>query len=100
MTQRNTIRRVRNTAAAIIERSDGSSVLYSYRTPVAAFVPGLGYMRTEEYFSVTTSRHANEFAGSDSPKVPHAGIVAIADGLPGSDVWKIISPALRKDGQA
>lgn len=43
-----------------VERADGVTVLYSYRTPVAAFVPGKGALVTNHYFSVTTSRHVNK----------------------------------------
>lgn len=37
--------------------SDGTVILFSYETPVAAFVPGQGYCRTSEHFSRTTSKH-------------------------------------------
>ena len=36
-------------------------VLFSYRTPVAAYVFGRGYVRTETKWSVTTSRHINKW---------------------------------------
>jgi hypothetical protein len=42
-----------------IERNDGITVLYSYRTPVAAFVPGKGALCSLVKYSVTTSRHIN-----------------------------------------
>ena len=35
--------------------------LFSYRTPVAAYVFGRGYVRTETKWSVTTSRHINKW---------------------------------------
>lgn len=35
------------------------SVLFSYATPVAAHVAGVGYFRTSVRHSVTTSRHVN-----------------------------------------
>ena len=31
-------------------------VLFSYRTPVAAYVFGRGYVKTEKWYSVTTTR--------------------------------------------
>ena len=43
-----------------IETSE-ARILFSYRTPVAAYVFGRGYVRTEEFFSVTTSRHINKW---------------------------------------
>lgn len=49
--------------------SDGREVLLSYGVPVAAFIPGRGYIRTDEHYSVTTSKHANGYAGKDSTVV-------------------------------
>ena len=43
-----------------IERENGTVVLYSYRTPVAAFVPGKGGLCTTTKYSTTTSRHINK----------------------------------------
>lgn len=42
-----------------IEREGGVTVFYSYKTPVAAFVPGKGALCTTKKYSVTTSRHIN-----------------------------------------
>jgi hypothetical protein len=44
-----------------ISLADGTEVLYSYSTPVAALVPGRGWMRTEQFYSVTTSKHINRW---------------------------------------
>ena len=43
-----------------IETSE-ERILFSYRTPVAAYVFGRGYVRTETKWSVTTSRHINKW---------------------------------------
>ena len=43
-----------------IETSE-ARILFSYRTPVAAYVFGEGYVRTEKWYSVTTSRHINKW---------------------------------------
>lgn len=43
-----------------IERDGGITILYSYKTPVAAFVPGKGALCTNKRYSVTTSRHINQ----------------------------------------
>ncbi len=40
-----------------IEREDGAIILYSYQTPVAAFVPGKGALCTSQKYSRTTSKH-------------------------------------------
>lgn len=44
-----------------IELVDGTVILFSYETPVAAFVPGQGYYRTEQHFSRTTSKHITQW---------------------------------------
>ena len=43
--------------------TDDARILFSYRTPVAAFVFGEGFVRTDKYWSVTTSRHINKWIG-------------------------------------
>ncbi len=58
--------------AQIVKLSDGREVLLSYGVPVAAFIPGRGYVRSAEKYSVTTSKHANGYAGKDSAVVPTA----------------------------
>jgi hypothetical protein len=40
------------------------TVLFSYQTPVAAFVPGEGYLVTDKKWSKTTSRHINKWLAS------------------------------------
>ena len=42
-----------------IERKGGGIVLFSYNTPVAAFVPGKGGLCSTRFYSRTTSRHIN-----------------------------------------
>ena len=46
--------------------TDLGRVLFSYRTPVAAYVYGKdgfggGFVRTKKWWSVTTSRHINKW---------------------------------------
>ena len=41
-------------------------IFFSYKTPVAAYIFGEGFVRSEEFFSVTTSRHINKWIGVDS----------------------------------
>lgn len=45
----------------VIELNNGTEVFFSYKTPVAAFVPSTGYVRTTEKFSRTTSKHINKW---------------------------------------
>lgn len=42
-----------------VSLANGTEVLFSYSTPVAALVPGKGWIRTAEKWSVTTSKHIN-----------------------------------------
>lgn len=42
-----------------VEREGGITILYSYKTPVAAFVPGKGALCTSKHYSTTTSKHIN-----------------------------------------
>jgi hypothetical protein len=44
-----------------LETSDGTTVLFSYTTPVAAFMPGAGFIKTEKTFSRTTSKHITKW---------------------------------------
>ena len=44
-----------------VELENGTTVFFSYKTPVAAHIPGQGYYRTEDYHSVTTSKHIGQF---------------------------------------
>ncbi len=41
--------------------NDGTQVLFSYRTPVAARLPDYEYVRTTTKWSTTTSRHINKW---------------------------------------
>jgi hypothetical protein len=43
------------------------SVLFSYKTPVAVHIEGMGYVVTEKHWSTTTSRHINKFLGGFKP---------------------------------
>ena len=41
--------------------TNGAQVFFSYKTPVAAYLPEKGYVRTSKFWSVTTSRHINKW---------------------------------------
>ena len=49
-------------------------ILFSYRTPVAAYIFGEGFVRTEKWWSVTTSRHINKWM---EMAMPITGTVAV-----------------------
>jgi hypothetical protein len=66
-----------------VSLSDGTVVLFSYSTPVAAFVEGRGYLVTETNYSVTTSKHIRTWLPAGVikiAKVPQAEIDALAGG--------------------
>ena len=44
-----------------VELTDGTTVFFSYSTPVAAHVPGEGYCKTDKQWSRTTSKHIGQF---------------------------------------
>lgn len=53
-----------------VEMIDGTRILFSYRTPVAMYVPGAGYFRTTDYHSKTTSKHINQWLnGATAAKI-------------------------------
>ena len=59
--------------------NDGTEVFFSYKTPVAAYLPEKGYVKTEKFYSVTTSRHINKYLPTkDVPTVSEAFLVQLA----------------------
>jgi len=61
---------------------NGNTILFSYQTPVAAFVPGRGALRTNKYWSNTTSKHINAAAkrwGATKVVVDQSEIEALLD---------------------
>ena len=54
--------KVRNVGSNMTEIvTDGCTVLFSYETPVAAYTPTQGYVRTSYKWSQTTTRHINKW---------------------------------------
>lgn len=49
--------------------AEGTIVFFSYRTPVAAFIPGKGVVITSKKWSVTTTKHINNWLKQFSPNV-------------------------------
>ena len=47
----------------IVSYNDGTEVFFSYETPVAGFHPDLGYVKTANWYSSTTTRHINKYLG-------------------------------------
>ena len=40
-----------------------TEILFSYSTPVAGYSNKLGYIKTDQYYSKTTTRHINKYLG-------------------------------------
>lgn len=53
--------------ATVIELPSGTAIFFSYETPVAAFVPGKGVLRTDKFFSKTTTNHINGWIKTNHP---------------------------------
>ena len=65
----------------------GREVVCSYGVPVAAFVPGRGWVKTAKRYSMTTSKHANQYArgGVELPNDEFMALVAPVTGRRSSD---------------
>jgi hypothetical protein len=58
--------------------ASGTQILFSYQTPVAAYIHGHGYVRTEQYYSKTTSKHITQWLhGAKAILVPQEKIDAL-----------------------
>jgi hypothetical protein len=44
-----------------LHTDNGNVILFSYKTPVAAFVEGQGWIKTSKKWSVTTSKHITQW---------------------------------------
>jgi hypothetical protein len=55
------LKRIRKTSAQELTLNTGAVVLISYSTPVAAFLPGDGWYKTEKKWSSTTSKQVNQW---------------------------------------
>ena len=78
------IKRIRSTSATVHTLPSGIEVLYSYSTPVACYFPSCGVTwRTNEWYSVTTSRQLNDWC-RDYPEadlLDQGWINGVAEGL-------------------
>lgn len=63
----------------VVQVSPGVRVLFSYTTPVAAYVDGRGYVRSDRGFSRTTNKHIGQFLdGAKAETIPHAEFEILA----------------------
>lgn len=47
----------------VLSLDNGTEILFSYDTPVAGFVEGYGYVKTDKFHSKTTTKHINSYLG-------------------------------------
>lgn len=64
----------------VLELNDGTIVLFSYNTPVAAFIPGRGYVKTHTHYSKTTSKHINAWCGRYAGEVDQTELDNLVNG--------------------
>ncbi len=53
--------RINKSSATEVVLQNGNTVLFSYSTPVACHIPGMGYYRTTKAWSRTTSKHITQW---------------------------------------
>ena len=49
------------TNRTLLTFDDGTEVFFSYQTPVAGYSNKLGYVKSKQWFSSTTTRHVNRY---------------------------------------
>ena len=49
------------TNRTLLSFADGTEVFFSYSTPVAGYKPNIGYVKTNQWYSSTTTRHINKY---------------------------------------
>ncbi len=51
----------------LLSFDDGTEIFFSYETPVAGYSNKLGYVRTNQWYSSTTTRHINKYIYDSHP---------------------------------
>ena len=49
------------TNRTLLTFADGTEVFFSYSTPVAGYSNKLGFVKTKQWYSSTTTRHINKY---------------------------------------
>jgi len=52
-----------------------TEILFSYETPVAGYSNKLGYIKTDEWYSQTTTRHINKYLGDRKHTVVSQSVI-------------------------
>ena len=65
----------------VVSYDDGTEVFFSYSTPVAGYSPELGYVKTKQWYSSTTTRHINKYLGElNYREVPQEIVNSLSNG--------------------
>ena len=79
------------TNRTLLTFDDGSEVFFSYQTPVAGYSKKLGYIKTNRWYSSTTTRHINRYLNeycdvSNPEQIPSVDCI---------DIWQLIPIPVR-----
>ena len=66
------------TNRTLLSFADGTEVFFSYSTPVAGYNPRLGYVRTKQWYSSTTTRHINRYL-NEHCDVPNPDLISTVE---------------------
>ena len=59
----------------LIFNNGTTEVFFSYETPVAGYSDKLGYLKTNEWYSSTTTRHINKYIGAKTHTVVDQSVI-------------------------
>ena len=61
--------------------NDGAKILFSYETPVAAYLPERGYIKTSKKWTATTTRHIDNWSPECAKSVPQQELSNLGEGI-------------------
>ena len=64
------------TNRTLLTFNDGTEVFFSYSTPVAGYKPNIGYVKTDKWYSSTTTRHINRYLNDANVNPEEAKVVS------------------------
>ena len=79
------------TNRTLLTFDDGTEVFFSYSTPVAGYNPRLGFVKTKQWYSSTTTRHINKYL-NEYCNVPNPEQILSVDCI---DIWQLIPIPVR-----
>ena len=58
----------------LLSFDDGTEIYFSYETPVAGYSNKLGYVKTNQWYSSTTTRHINSYLATCGALSKHSEV--------------------------